>query len=164
MKALTEKLPALPGWTEVDGAERMLRPGCWAVSAWQNGSTCVVSALEIAEYPDGKGVGPQWHVSVSRAGPVKNGRPHTHDMRRARRAFGMQRAEEDNHHPGIANHLWLPVDPAHRVDCQCKEDEAIVVEADGYTWTNPRDGACRGCEFAGLVGRPCQLHAAEARP
>lgn len=145
-----ERLPLLPGWVEIRGE----RPAAISISAWQRGPTCVISALELAELPDGAGVGPQWHISISRCGK----RPKEHDIRRAQRAFGFVGGEEDNHHPGNARHFWIPVDPAHRVDCQCKEDETTVVDGDGYTWTNPKEGPCRGCEFARTIGKPCPLH------
>jgi hypothetical protein len=157
MGALKELVPTLPGWVALPAA-RLLAPGVWTISAWQNGTTCVISGLEVAEYPDGKGVGPQWHVSVSRVGALKNHRPHPHDIRRAKRAFALKNAEEDNHHSGVARHFWIPVDPAHRVACECKTDESVVVEADGYSWSNSTDGTCRGCEFADLVGRMCPVH------
>jgi hypothetical protein len=116
----------------------------------------VISALEVASYPDGQGEGPQWHVSVSKGGK----RPKDKELRAALRAFGMVGAEEDNHHPGVARHLWLPVDPSRRVDCECKEEEALITEPDGYKWTNPREGRCRGCAIAPLTGKPCPLHPA----
>lgn len=68
-------------------------------------------------------------------------------------------SEVDNHHPGVAVHLWLPVDPAHRVTCECKDDEQTITEPDGYTWTTPVGGPCRGCELQQLLGHPCTVHA-----
>jgi len=156
-----ERRPSLPGWVELPLplVPTALRASL-AVSAWKNGTTVVISSLENAELPDRSGVGPQWQISVSRMGK----RPKPHDVRRALRAFGMVGAEEDNHHPGVARHFWVPVDAAHRVDCQCKEDEHMVTEPDGYQWTNPKDGPCRGCELAELTGSPCPLHPAERGP
>jgi hypothetical protein len=124
---------------------------------FQRGPLCVISGLEVAELPDGTGTGPQWHVSVSRA----NGRPTDDDMRIVLRDFELVGAEEDNHHPGVARHFWMPVDPAHRVDCECKIEEETIVEPDGYRWTNPRagEGACRGCELELMVGQRCPIHA-----
>lgn len=152
------------GWEPQPGArvlDSMRREGLLvvALSVWQYKATRVISALEVAEYPDGKGDGPQWHLSFSRAGR----RPGDHDLRRVQRAFGLVGLvfDEDNHHPGVARHLWVPVDPAHRVACQCKTDERTVVEPDGYRWTTPKDGPCSGCEFAALVGKPCFLHPVE---
>lgn len=123
---------------------------------FHHGDITVISSLVDAEYPDGNGTGPQWHVSLS----FKGKRPKEHHVRRALRAFGMVGAEEDNHHPGVARHFWRPVDPTRRVDCQCKEDEDVIVEPDGYTWTNPNDGSpCRGCELQKLLPhRRCPLH------
>ena len=72
--------------------------------------------------------------------------------------FGLTDWEIDNHHPGNAQHLWIPIDPARRVDCECKSDETIIVEPDGYTWTNPVTGPCRGCTSISITHRPCPLH------
>lgn len=128
--------------------------------AWRHRRTGVqvlVSRTE-AEYPDGDGIGLQDHVSVSRRGH----RPSRSDLRLALTAFGAVGWEEDNHHSGIARHFWRPLDPKHRVECQCKSDEIVVVESDGYAWTTPVDGPCRGCEYAAtiglLTGRTCPIH------
>lgn len=75
---------------------------------------------------------PQWHVSVSSRFAKR--RATEDDMRLVRTAFGMQEAEEDNHEPGIARNLWLPVDPARRVSCECKVDEVTFTEPDGHRW------------------------------
>ena len=149
MTAPAERRPSGAGWA-------LLRSAA-GVSWWRSGGVTVGSELAVADYPDGSGVGPQWLVSVSENG----GRPSRHALRAALKAFGMLGTEEDNHHPGIARHFWLPVDPSKRVDCQCKASEVTV--ADGaYRWTNPVDGPCRGCELQGLTGRPCPLHPAPA--
>lgn len=127
-----------------------------AVQAWQRGKVRVISSIELAEAPDGTGdVIEQWHVSITRGGKL----PRERDVDVTLRDFGIVDAEEDNHHPGYARHFWLPVEPSRRVDCECKEDEEVIVEPDGYTWTNPPDpSACRGCDFESLLGRPCPLH------
>lgn len=131
-----------------------------ARSAWRSGPLLAFSTLVEADLPDGSGVGLQWHLSVSCAGA----RPTNQEVKRALRAFKLKGAEEDNHHPGVARHFWRPVDAKHRVTCECKASEETIREADGYTWTNPRDGACRGCEFERLLGKPCPLHRAPAAP
>lgn len=128
-------------------------------STWRSGPITVVSTLDLAELPDRAGAGLQWHVSITRGGR----RPHATDVRRALRAFRMVGAEEDNHHPGAARHFWIVVDRAHRVECECKEDEVTVVEPDGYRWQNPEDAAeCRGCEWQLITGKPCSIHGAAA--
>lgn len=126
-------------------------------SAWRSGPIMVMSELVDAEYPDGSGHGPQWLVSISSKGK----RPKPKQVRRALRAFGMVGAEEDQHHPGIARHFWRPLDPARRVDCQCKVDEETIEDGDGYRWTTPVDGPCRGCEYRELTGSPCPIHDGE---
>lgn len=117
----------------------------------------VLSALALAKAPSGDDTILQWHLSVSRPPRSADGRgrrPDDAELRRVRLAFDLVDAEEDNHHPGIARHLWLPVDPARRVGCECKADEVVVVEPDGYAWTNPVDAdpsVCRACEIARLL-------------
>jgi hypothetical protein len=152
-----ERVPkASAGWTSVPAPTNM--PGeALRLSVWQKGQLRVISAVELAEYPDGQGHGPQWHISISVRGLKV--RPTDRQTRAVLREFAMPRVEEDNHHPGNARHYWCPIDPAHRVDCECKVDEAIVREPDGYTWSNDKDpGACRGCEFAAVLGKPCPVH------
>lgn len=159
---LIERLPRRlrkQHWTQVSGVPL---PPAISASAWADGrGVLVISALVLAEAPDGRGdTIPQWHVSVSE----KGARPSPEALRRALRAFRMEGTEEDNHHPGVARHFWLPVDPTRRVECQCKTDETIVQEPDAYTWTNPVEGPCRGCELASMleslgITKPCPIHA-----
>lgn len=147
MSSLRERTPTANGWLRVALVENG--------SVYESGPIGVISTLDQAELPDRSGIGPQWHISIVRRGR----RPHATDVRRALRAFRMVGSEEDNHHPGNARHFWRPLDPARRVDCECKEDEVLVTDADGYHWTNPQDGEpCRGCEFERLTGKPCSLH------
>lgn len=123
--------------------------------AYTKGKLLALSECTIAVYPDSEGVGPQWLVSFSVGGKKRiDGK----ELRRALANFDMADAEEDNHHPGVARHFWKPVDPAHRVECQCKSDETLVVDSDGYTWSNAREGLCRGCEYEALIGKPCPIH------
>lgn len=137
---LTERAPG-PGWT-CNGYVSATRG-----THYQRGAIRVISSLIEADLPDGSGVGWQWHVSVSTNGK----RPHHRHLACALREFGMIGAEEDNHHPGNARHFWKPVDAKHRVACECKVDEQIVVDPDGYQWTNPRPET-------GAKGRPCPVH------
>jgi len=107
------------------------------------------------EAPDGSGdVIPQWLVSVTKRGK----RPTDAEVERALEAFDMTEAEEDNHGPGNSRSFFLVVDPARRVDCECKVDEAVVTETDGYKWSTPKDGACSGCEYVGITGKACPVH------
>jgi len=142
--------------------------GSMADAWWHAGADAhVLSTLDMAQLPRSGGVGPQWHVSITDCAGTEPRRPSLSQVRLTLCAFGMLAAEEDNHHPGNARHFWMPVDPSERVDCECKSDEVVVTEDDGYQWTNPTDGPCRGCEnervmaMVGLV-RPCPIHTRSA--
>lgn len=77
----------------------------------------------------------QWHVSLVVAHARR--RPTNAELRLVRLAFGMVDAEEDNHEPGRARHLWLIVDPTRRRACEYKVDEVTTVERDGHAWQAP---------------------------
>lgn len=160
MSEQQEKRPRGNEWTEIETPAPAIAPctGTVSASTWVYAKVRVISTLVMAELPDGSGeLGLQWHISIARRAK----RPHETDVRRALRAFGMVGAEEDNHHPGNARHFWLPLDPSRRVDCECKAEEATVIEPDGYRYTNPHDPAeCRACDFQRLTGKPCPFHGA----
>jgi hypothetical protein len=157
---LQSRRPRERHWLQVYCPPTLFNAGTLDVVAWQRGSLCVISALDLAEYPDGDGAGPQWHVSTT--GDHGHRRVTDAELLHVRRAFGMLDAEEDNHHPGAARHLFLVCDPARRVSCECKVTEVTIVERDGYQWTNPTDAACRGCELQLLMPhRRCPLHSKE---
>lgn len=124
---------------------------------YRRGRLLVISQLiDAVELPGSGGLtGPTWHVSVSRSGKHRSSDA---ELNVVRLAFNMQEGEEDNHHPGIARHLFMPVDPTYRNTCECKLTETVIVEPDGYEWTNPTDGPCRGCEIHRLTGSPCTIH------
>lgn len=151
------------GWRELKQHADKIRGHIQAISysAWYRRGVMAVSALELAEAPDGRGdVIPQWHISFA----GNNRRSTDEEVRQALACFGIAGAEEDNHHPGgRARHFWVPVDPSRRVDCECKSDEKVIVEPDGYRSTTPADGPCSGCELAAIkramgVAEPCPLH------
>jgi len=106
LSSLRERSPTGSEWSQYTVHGLAADLGTLSFSCWQSGPIRVISALEIAEYPDGVGSGPQWHISITNAGK----RPKPHHVRRALRAFGMVGAEEDNHHPGNARHFWVPVE------------------------------------------------------
>ena len=104
-----------------------------AATAWRRGALRVISAVDTMTSPVDKTATPTWHVSVSAVGGVVN----DGELEVVRRAFGMEAAEEDNHEPGRARHLFLPIDPAHRADCECNTAEATFIEEDGHRWKAP---------------------------
>jgi hypothetical protein len=98
----------------------------------------VLSSRSLMEAPDeSKDLLDTWLVSVSRRG---SSMPADRDLERVRRDFGMTQAEEDNHESGNARKLFLVVDPARRVDCECKASERVVERKDGYRYTVPVEG------------------------
>lgn len=122
-----------------------------------------ISDLTQALLPGADGVaGPTWHISVSRRGP--NTHPTNDDLRRVIDAFEMPGFDEDNHFPGVARHLFCPVDERYRGACECKLTETLITDADGYVWSNDETAGCRGCHYkavatlAGQPPRPCPLH------
>lgn len=117
----------------------------------------VISSRVEAELPGSGGLaGPTWHVSVARLSQSE--RASDADLLRVVEAFGLPAWDEDNHHPGVARHLFCPIEERWRNECECKTDELVVVEPDGYRWTTPVEGGCRGCSFALMSGRPCPIH------
>lgn len=127
-------------------------PNC---SAWKSHDDLfAISSLNHAPLPgtDPPELGPQWMISVSRSPD----RSRTEDVQRVVDCFAMPAFDEDNHHPGIARHLWCPVDPAYQQACECHIREVNVVDGD-YVWTTEPDD-CRGCEYERLVGTPCPIH------
>jgi hypothetical protein len=83
-------------------------------------------------------------------------------------AFELTEWEEDNHYPGQARHLFIPVDPVLRGMCDCKITETVHVDPTGFAWTNPNEGeanpeVCRGCSFRDMAllmaaAVPCPIH------
>jgi hypothetical protein len=145
------KKPIATKWTEIDRLDKNAMRG----AVYERKGIRVVSTLDYAKLPQSEDTGPQWHISVSNSGRF---RPTQDEVNRALRDFEMVGAEIDNHHPGVAQHFWMPVDPKHRVDCECKDDEIVVIEPDGYTWSNDPN-ECRGCEIAKKIpGRKCTVH------
>jgi hypothetical protein len=150
--------PRAATWSRLRPFER---DGIIVGAYYRHGRLIVISSRVIADYPTGRGMGLQDHVSVSVFGIER--RANAREAGLTCLAFGMSDAEEDNHEPGRARHFWRPVDPAHRVACECKTDEEQIVEPDGHVWSNPVDGPCRGCSFELMSGRPCPIHKPGAR-
>lgn len=156
-------MPRLGGFGElipVRGFSRHPKRSIGARSAWcSHDGLVVVSGRELAHLPGTHPPvpGDQWLVSVSRSPD----RASSDDAQRVVECFAMPAFDEDNHHPGIARHLWCPVDEQYRHACECKLTEELIVDDDGYEWTNDTSAPCRGCELGRLTGRPCPLHVVE---
>lgn len=105
---------------------------------WSRGRLRVLSSLIHAEFRGQ--LRWQWLVTVSASGPRGRQRATDVELSRALRDFGMERAEEDNHQPGVSRAFFLlcdakPDDPAV---CECKETEEVIVEPDGFAWSKAR--------------------------
>jgi len=106
--------------------------------SYKCGGLRVISAVDLMTSPVDKEVRtPTWHVSVSRLKGVVSDR----DLDLVRKSFSMQEAEEDNHEPGRARHLFLAVEPKHRADCECNVTEETFVEPSGHRWKSPEDAS-----------------------
>ena len=152
------------GWREARqwSPPAEMRRSTISISAWLRREVFFISALELAEAPDQQGDAiPQWHVSISQRliGGSGSIRATDHQVAQTLACLGLQRAEEDNHHPGIARHFWLPVDATRRVECECKTTETVITEEDGYTYSE-KHGTCAGCELEVTTGQPCARHSA----
>lgn len=102
----------------------------------------VLSAVDVAEDTATGLALPQWHLSVVRREPpaFEPGVASDQHMEVVRAAFGMGGAEEDNHGPGVARHLWLVCGRTRQPDCACKADEERIVEGDRIRY-EPKGGA-----------------------
>lgn len=134
-------------------------------SVWRShDGLLVISSCDVAPLP-GSGEppidGPQWLVTVSRKPVVGGPRCSVtdEDLQRVVEGFAMPAFDEDNHHPGVARHLWCPIEEQYRSACECKLNEVTITEANGYQWTT-EDDHCRGCEYERDFGLPCTIHKA----
>lgn len=138
-------------------------------AAWvMHGGLLAVSSLIDAELP-GSGepplVGPTWHISVSHRRDHAASTPEQPrctvsdlDVLSVVDCFDLPAYDEDNHHPGVARHLFCPLDEQYRTACECKIAEVTRVEPGGYRWTTDPAKECRGCLYARMYGKPCTIH------
>lgn len=148
----TEKRPVSPGWARLSN-HALPATEAESYSVWAHNHLVVVSQVLWLENPGGDGEGYQWALTVAATGR----RPTDSEVALVLQAFDMNGAEEDNHYPAQSRDFYLVVDPLRREGCRCKADEEIIV-TDGYRWSNPIDGPCRGCEWSESAGAPCPLH------
>lgn len=128
------KTPTGVGWESLGQTPQMFTMG-YAGETWvyQRQQIVVISAVEVATDTDGSSKGPEYHVSISRAG----GRCTRNEARFVQKAFGMQDAEEDNHVPnGYVRNFWLPVaEHLTGLECKCKATEPVMREDKGdFEW------------------------------
>ncbi|WP_288944446.1 hypothetical protein [uncultured Marinobacter sp.] len=91
----------------------------------------VISAVEVAE----KEIGPEYHLSISKySGPYSQ--PRRCSMAEAQmvlKQFDAEGAKEDNH-TSLIRSFWMPVNESLvGIECECKDQEAIIREGD-FEW------------------------------
>lgn len=132
------KRPNIRGWL-IEG-DWMPPPSMSAmgypVEAWwhaQNG-LFVLSAVEVTSEPGKPDLGPEYHLSVSKAG---NKRCSSADALWVLAQFDLLDALEDNHVPGgFVRNFWRPVaDHLSGYECPCVATEPAMVEDKGdFVW------------------------------
>jgi len=165
MTTPTARTPSRGAWRPCPVPDVLAKQG---VKAYRLGQIRVLSQLAFTLAGDGSGDSLlTWIVSVSQTGRTC---PTARSMKKVRAAFGMKDAEEDNHESGIARKLFMHVDPARRVDCECKEDEQTVVREDGYAYQTPHEvGPCdeeqhKTQAFCDVCFKRLEHHDSEAQP
>ncbi len=131
---MTPKNPSSPMWKPIKTPPVLETKA----RSWKCGGLLVISAIDQMRSPvDKEADVPTWHVSVSRLQSVVSDK----DLAFVRKTFSMQDAEEDNHEPGRARHLFLTVEPEHRAECECNVTEETYVEPDGHRWKSTKEAA-----------------------
>jgi len=131
---MTPRHPSSPMWKPIKSPGVLEEKS----AAWKCGGLLVISAVDLMTSPiDKEATTPTWHVSASRLNAVVSDK----DIAFVRKSFSMQEAEEDNHEPGRARHLFLAVKQEHRADCECNDTEETFVEPSGHRWKSPASEA-----------------------
>lgn len=87
-------------------------------------------AISAVEVVDGK---PEYHLSISRYTDGGGRRCTSGEALVVLNHFDLLGAVEDNHSPTIRN-FWMPVAEINQgIECECKDDEAVIVEGD-FEW------------------------------
>lgn len=125
---IEEKRPKNPAWVRQDSMSVLGYPN----SGWYHPRTglFVISAVEVAEAD----IGPEYHISISKRGLHGSARRcSASESAVVLKQFDLENALEDNH-TSIIRNFWMPV--AERlvgIECECKAEEAKIVEGD-FEW------------------------------
>jgi hypothetical protein len=126
--------PTGNGWREFQPPQVILNEG-WPVRGFFIGNISIFSSVEVVEKVDGSGLGPEYHVSLSKVVPRSHIERVPLDQALAiMRKFG-DGWLEDNHVPnGKVRNFWRPVaEKLTEEECPCVETEPAVIEGD-YVW------------------------------
>lgn len=144
------------GWKRLGNAHNKGKQRT-ATVIWQCGPIRVLADTSIYRSEVDGSLNPQHHLSVTTVNPftLRPERVSDVQFQEVIDAFVPDGAwwEEDNHHPGNARHIFIPLYASHQQKCPCK-DEEIVVEEDGYTYSY--DGSYDKEQMANILGRPQQ--------
>ncbi|RTL25812.1 MAG: hypothetical protein EKK55_08790 [Rhodocyclaceae bacterium] len=126
MTSYERKVPVSPRWRFIQfvPASPMGDIGM----AWMHDTGIgVLSSVDVAEVNPPKAgiVAPHFHVSATfRSNPPRACTDQ--EMEVVRASFDMGGADEDNHGPGIARHLWMLCGRDREPACPCRADEQQV--------------------------------------
>ena len=79
---------------------------------------------------------PQYHISFTRYFVQELCRPGKEELNFVVGSFLEigQWWEEDNHFPGNARHIWIPILERDQYECECK-NEMVITTTDGYKFS-----------------------------
>lgn len=134
-------IPSATGWVRDPGTERALvarNPlmAAYPPQVWfhhPTGMTAITNVEKPTPEPGEFDVGPEYHLSVSKAGQ----RCTSADAAWVLGQFDMADAKEDNHVPsGRVRNFWRPVaDRFSGFECPCQETEPAIREDKGdFIW------------------------------
>lgn len=120
--------PKVPGWIPAGRVD--LPHGGWAEHWIHRGMRLsLFSAVDVVDVEPAKAViAPHYHVSVVNLRTAIPASCSDEEMERVREAFDLAGAEEDNHGPGKARHLWILCGRTREPQCPCKQDEERTVD------------------------------------
>lgn len=116
----------------------------WAGFSWDNGTPwqnekgyCALSSV-IQVKEDHTPLHWCWLVSFSYMGKRAL---NNKEIKSCLKDWGIEDFEEDNHEPGIARKFFLPVDPAFRKPCPCKNEEVVHYKGDYFYSRKRKEGS-----------------------
>lgn len=120
-----DRAPSTRGWRYL--GRTPTGSGTSAATWLHDSGIGVLSSVDVVDLePPAAGiVAPHFHVSATfRDRGTGHRRACTdQELEQVRAAFGMGGADEDNHGPGIARHLWMLCGRDREPACPCKADE-----------------------------------------
>ena len=134
--------PRGAGWRRI-GRIPTPQPRMSSLIAWEHAreGVRVLSDTGMYESEHQPGRSHQYHISTVALGSATPQRPTPQQFAFVLAAFlpahpdgGQVWWEEDNHHSGVARHVFVPTDPTEHLPCPCKH-EAVITEADGYSYS-----------------------------